>query len=367
MRPQRLFFTEVESVRGLGALFVLLGHAYSVILPSMEVAIQDQPDAAALIQKIVISFFNANAAVILFFAISGLVLGHALDLREGGSPLTRYAGFVWRRIFRIYPAHIVAALGMALVLVWLYRHTITWTFLLQNIVLTKTEINPLTWTIKVELIAGLIFPLLYVLSRRRMAVVDGLVFVLFLAAAAYFFRLNTYNSFFAAWLCAFYGGLLVTSRGEGFTHFVLSRGLSVDAALGLAYVLLAAPGAFVFAHPIGIAISEACFACVFLSFLVWGPKGRVAAFLSVPFLRWNGRISYSFYLWTLPVSAIVSRFLYAALPAPFPAEHVYVFFLAWLSATACGAWAIGHLSFTWIEKPFIRLGSVMASRLRIGG
>ena len=58
-------------------------------------------------------FTYGETAVIVFFVISGVVIGRSLDKKKVTSPAS-YVGFLARRFFRLYPAEIVAVCGILL-------------------------------------------------------------------------------------------------------------------------------------------------------------------------------------------------------------------------------------------------------------
>jgi peptidoglycan/LPS O-acetylase OafA/YrhL len=93
----------LTSVRGIAAWFVVLYHVRLAAAPTLG------PDLVAI-------FARGYLAVDFFFMLSGFViwLNYAGRLREGG--LSSAPAFLWRRMARVYPLHIVILIG-ALVLV----------------------------------------------------------------------------------------------------------------------------------------------------------------------------------------------------------------------------------------------------------
>src|ERR1041385_4685397 len=103
----RDFFTSLESVRGVAALAVLLIHSCVWLggdngsLLSRTVWQLDTTDELA--RRIILAVFNGNAAVSLFFVLSGFVL--ALSLGRDGRDLPAKAGaFTARRFLRPHQA-----------------------------------------------------------------------------------------------------------------------------------------------------------------------------------------------------------------------------------------------------------------------
>jgi peptidoglycan/LPS O-acetylase OafA/YrhL len=88
------FLIELQSLRGLAACTVLMGHATQMY---------DQPHATIYVS----SFFNGRGAVVLFFVLSGFVLTRSLR----NDPFTSRSimRFYVRRLMRLYPAIWVAS------------------------------------------------------------------------------------------------------------------------------------------------------------------------------------------------------------------------------------------------------------------
>ena len=109
------FLSRVESVRGLAALSVAFGHTLNYVLVNdgSGGGLLDQTSLRGAAVKFITGLFNGETAVIVFFVISGVVIGRSLDARRGGeSAVAGLMPFMIRRVLRLYPAHIVAVLGI---------------------------------------------------------------------------------------------------------------------------------------------------------------------------------------------------------------------------------------------------------------
>lgn len=134
-----------------------------------------------LIIELTIVLYNGHAALMIFFVISGYVLGLSLD-KGRGKPAV-YSRFYFRRILRIYPAHVVAIgfIAGALSLIdraavfpaasQLYRAMFAQPFSafdgLTNVLLLSVTMNGIAWTLALEMAVSVAFPLLYLASRHR--------------------------------------------------------------------------------------------------------------------------------------------------------------------------------------------------------
>jgi len=108
------------------------------------------------------------------------------------------------------------------------------------------------------------------------------------------------------------------------------------------------PGGLVTGRPVSLVVLEivGCFAV--LSLLVHRPDGKIARALEGRALRWNGKVSYSFYLWHFPVVVV------AAYAATIMFVHTPFYNVSYFAACAVSlpaAWLIAWASYTWIECP----------------
>ena len=103
-RAQTLDFDwRLQSLRGLAALAVALGHSFTV-LPHGQPAIFGANFTLDRVPAALFSLvFQANSAVIFFYVLSGYVL--FLSLRRSGQSLSlrNSAAFVAKRAGRLYP------------------------------------------------------------------------------------------------------------------------------------------------------------------------------------------------------------------------------------------------------------------------
>ena len=90
-------YTELDGLRGLAAFSVFLSHAIGLLYETNAIkALQSSPFRI---------FWDGAAAVDLFFVLSGLVLALPY-VTDGKNP--PYVQFCIRRMFRLYPAFLVA-------------------------------------------------------------------------------------------------------------------------------------------------------------------------------------------------------------------------------------------------------------------
>src|SRR6266481_367997 len=91
----------LESLRGLAALIVAINHGQSAMI---------EPDGAPKAFDWIIYHLNPGSAVVIFFVLSGYVLGASL------SSDTNYISYAVRRALRIIPAFAFSVLFAAIAL-----------------------------------------------------------------------------------------------------------------------------------------------------------------------------------------------------------------------------------------------------------
>ena len=332
----------LQSLRGIAALVVLLHHASFVFATTPGVRYASEV------------LFNAHAAVVVFFVLSGFVLGRSLVQAPIDAPAV--IRFWLRRGFRIYPAAWVACLGGLACLVLLAGyptpHESAWfagiypamllapADILANFAVAKTALVPPLWSVRIELLMSVLMPLLVVLVRGR-----GGIVVLAASAAA------------CLWL--------------GAVHPLLNYAF----AFALGAFVAARPGRFMpggaFAAVAVLALLffrridhgwdfEIAYEAVVPTFVETIAGGVVVAWLAggrrVPalLLSWPliglGDVSYSLYVLHFPILTALSKLpLFAAVSPDMAA-------LLLTALTVAATLPLALLSWRWIERPGIALG-----------
>lgn len=372
---RRAFLPQIELLRGLAALCVAFVHTVDVIVYAKQ-------GSSYPLLKVAVGALNGYAAVILFFVISGFVLGLSLDRQNQTTSLWTYGRFVLQRFFRIYPAHFACLVIFVLLIVPLaFRLPIAdmaeiqqrnpyeanWIigtifhvgrlFFLQNAALRYTTYNPVTWTLQVEVLAGLCVPFFFLLSRRRSWLLDAAVMAS-LVGVTFLWPIENQPGFFVFYLPAFYLGMLIATRGDALARLAC-RPLGANAALLASYAAMVLPMQWVKAGqlvPFWAVLVLSCAATSFLAIIVFRIT-VLTKFLEHPLLRWNGRVSFSFYLWHFLAAVTIAHFMYALIPFALLRGYVFVSFVVVLTATLSVAYAAAYLSYNWIERPFIVLGA----------
>jgi peptidoglycan/LPS O-acetylase OafA/YrhL len=304
----------LQSLRGLAALCVLAGHSALML------------DTTA--SRMAGAVFQPNAAVILFFVLSGYVLTLSLE-RDGD--LRRFA---IRRAFRILPVYWIGVLvGCLSYLIadhpsiegatqWFNgtivgsANAVQWANIWPNLVVWTTSMSGVLWSVQVEIFAAPLIPLMWHVSRRVPLAVD-LVIIVGLAILMKRLResLNTGEMsqlFFLAYLLCFYLGVSVQKL------LAIKSARSIVSSGRLMLIILAL---FLYVH-----IRAWQFGLDFWGYLVLSAfvsawiVAYVAArerkdFLAWRPLIWLGDVSYSFYAYGTPIMMGVGLATLLALPA----------------------------------------------------
>ena len=173
---ERNYLHQLTSLRGVACLVVLFGHAIQVFRYSQP----SRPASQAVVHDLMTYAFNAEAAVVLFFVLSGCVL--SLSLRKYKHMTGRIIGsFYVKRIFRIYPllwfSIVLAITSMVIArgpvtdgafVGWLSRNLQTPVSIRNTLASLSglfTRYNGPMWSLRVEVMYSVVFPLLFVLVR----------------------------------------------------------------------------------------------------------------------------------------------------------------------------------------------------------
>jgi peptidoglycan/LPS O-acetylase OafA/YrhL len=191
--------SRLQSMRGIAAITVLVGHCLLTFKNGRieDAAFHLKPDnlLLAALQLVI----HPNSAVIFFYVLSGLVLGESLRRSSSSaSRADRFLGFSIRRIFRLYPAMIPSILAAAIMLTMIVGNTIPGmtatmatamktTFdvasLIRNFLGIEYGINPLLWSVQVEIVMIAILPILIVISNRSSLALDLIVLAVLVAVS----------------------------------------------------------------------------------------------------------------------------------------------------------------------------------------
>ena len=192
------YFPELSSIRGIAAIVVLFGHAFDIIQRAPAVRPLSATHSIYAAFEFIAASLNGNAAVEMFFVLSGLVLSLSLD-RRSGAWTGWVSAFYIRRVYRIYPALWVSlivvigllpfeqiACGSGICTRWAttaFQQSYTSSQISRSFLGIFVRLNGPTWSLRVELFYSLLFPLIFLALRSPKAKLPSLLLFLLLAVA----------------------------------------------------------------------------------------------------------------------------------------------------------------------------------------
>ena len=362
-------YAYLDALRGIAALIVVFHHCL-LTFSSMETPDAVNLPVALLVYTPLRLLWVGQAAVIVFFVLSGFVLTVMLTRK----PPLSYMGFAVKRVARIYlPYVIVVSAGIALMSAFQARGIAglsnwfndSWThpvsqgllvdhaLMLGNVNYNFVD-NPI-WSLVHEMRYSLAFPLIVWIAKRfrPQYVLAGSLAISIAALAG--LRPLPGNQFLDSlqYLFVFVAGAVLALHREATQVWYRQRENRVRQLLpALALLLLAANGlprrhAVVEVLVVNV-IGTYLGAPLLLVCLVGARSGR--AFLEHPVLLFLGRISYSLYLSHL---LVLFSLLYGFEKIAPPAVVI------WFVPPA--AVAVAALLYRWVEKPAMALGETARS------
>jgi peptidoglycan/LPS O-acetylase OafA/YrhL len=324
IEPPEIRYEQLDGLRGLAAFVVFLFHALMIVPP-------ESPVLRVLTIPVLRPLWDGPGAVMLFFVLSGFVL--ALPY-TGKIPRKIEPGpFLIRRVARLYPAYwavIILALalrfivfnvhGLAGLSSWTAMHwslPVGWMSIARHLFMISPglqvdEIDPVIWSLIIEMKISIVFPLLVLIVSRTRRLSHALIALALSVALTTPLHFVTHSS--SSWSRAaimapmfLLGSYLAKYRSEAVSVLRKSRTLRVVMAVAGAIAY-----SFVWITPLhsqGFArFGNACGSGIFILLFLASPRleklgtGRLTRFL--------GKVSYSFYLVHLPILIALASLLY---------------------------------------------------------
>lgn len=358
------FLPQVESLRGLAAFAVLVEHSYLYTTGPAVGLFANQTDSYAILHWLIHIIFNGRASVVLFFVISGFVLGRQLASMQG-KPIAILSSYIVRRIFRIMPAMWVAVFIAYLVFLYL-RHApgTNMGLLFENLFFWNISLDIPLWSLGVEMGCSLIFPLLYLLHKYLSA---KLSVALVAPMAALIFLPPWSGTSALRFLVLFQIGLLVGNLGPVVVK-AIGRSWQMPLFIAMFAVYAISPQLWPFEnqyfnfyndHYYLLLEIPACF--YILSYVVSDNSRFLRGILTSKLALFLGRISFSLYvlhyiltdyLWPVYGQSPYFTFLW---------EHQFLFQTVFFFIVTSITIPVATLIHKFIEVPFNKIGK------RIGG
>ncbi len=356
--PEHRRLPFLEGLRGVAALYVVLGHICSMADPSQLTGVRSH--SPTWLRSVMSIFAYGHLAVAAFIVLSGFCLELSL-FGSGDGKIANYRKFFFRRARRILPPYYACLFFSVFVVWWLTRHQrgmpfdlylplnrenfLAHVFLIHNLSLDwMYKINGVLWSIAIEVQLYVLFPLL-VLSLNWFGRRWFIVLTTALAALAIATVPNA-SKLYPWYLTLFAVGMVSA-------HFAYRPHLKLGSIPGAALVLaavsfVASIWSCLHRQPLyvcdgfmGIAVAGLIYAGT-----VWPDE------LATKALSWRpivglGTFSYSLYLMHHPVEQVV----YLLRPASIHTEVAKFWYLiaVGLPLILLGTWAFSLV----FEKPFM--------------
>jgi peptidoglycan/LPS O-acetylase OafA/YrhL len=263
---------------------------------------------------------NGTACVTLFFVLSGTVLSMSLE-RNPIVNTSMLVAFYIKRMSRLYPLLIFAAIMAAMLIIFdpiaISSHETTWLTeqrqvkmaelpreLALNFIGIKSSLNSPAWSIKVEILGSLMFPLLFIISRSPKATLAAVVALVGLMIIPHDPRKFAYMSDFSL---PFLVGSYLVQGGRAWIDLLstVSRPVRIVIAVVSAACLLIPrrlldPATLV---PSDIVIIEVAAAFALVAALLAAPQTDE---VGTKYGRFLGDLSFGIYLLHVPLMTMLS-------------------------------------------------------------
>ncbi len=265
---------DLDGLRGVAALLVALGHCFlqvtSVTLWTSTIANFPAMPASQIVARLVSTFFPSDAAVMVFFVMSGHVLWESF--RKKNMQFVRdLPDYVTARTYRLLPVTIAALLPVS----WLTGAS--GRDLVENMFLFRHDINTVLWSLQVEAVASAVLFVLWGITKGR---VWKMLIALLLAIA-----------------------LLPSSRGNSYVvfmpAFILGAGITAIPpwVWRNTYLLFAGLAVLLWSNVfLGHGGIDRCLEIGGAAMVVGAVSQHRLPFLHRPVCLFLGRVSYPFYL-----------------------------------------------------------------------
>ena len=312
-------FRELDGIRGIAAMMVVIFHATNTVF-SIPAA-----TGLGMVAMAIMGVCNGAIAVDLFFIMSGFFL---IQMLESGHQ-AGFWRFYQRRLGRLVPPAVVAVtalylyslLGLNLApehakfaaqqySVYQARNAhVSWQELLLELLLLRCNLDPIIWTLRVELTISLLYPAIVWLhwaNPRRFS--RAMLLAAFLGCAILLNAHQQHGAEVFHHLYMFYAGTLARDMGPeiqrlpGWMPVLLAiagcLGMVATGELMVTSIVGTMPGKYVanIAHPLLFDLLITASGTVLIAMMAYGIMPRARALMLAPLVQFLGRISFSVYL-----------------------------------------------------------------------
>lgn len=367
--------TKLDGLRGLLSLIVALNHSFLVVAIPVYANVWGQNylvfhNLQAKIQQLLMLVGNGGAAVTMFFLLSGLVLGQSMSRVEISAK--GLIAFYAKRILRLYPVYFVVILITAIYMkagfnyqvfpqastwyLWWMNFQMTFREFMYNLFFIHVYLGGVTWTLRVILIASLIFPYFYLITKKTGRFMDLAITLVLILGSFTVFNIDGFRDF--RYLYVFFLGLTLPKFKNFFSN-IPSRLITFMLPFGI-FILLAIR--YATEEYVG-GLAESLISWVFLGAIVYSEKTGIFDLLNSKILLFFGKISYSLYLVHFSILYILARIMFQLLPGlPYTDHylliHLVLFVLSLTIATLVSIFVYHH-----IELSSSKMGNLLSRKI----
>ncbi len=317
------------------------------------------------ITRFLLLFLNGGAAVTVFFVLSGYVLGLSLD--KHSVTFGRTIAFYFKRIFRLYPAHIVTMAGIVISICFFhdymlfeagsgwyaewYRFDLDASTIVNNLTLKENYLNHIAWSLQVEIAGSLFLPFAYLLSRKTGIVVNLAILGLLVALSA---KVSNLYLFF---LYVFYAGLMLPLIYKALKDSLAGSSGTVLLLFGTAMVC-GARTIVGLGNMFGFILIETFGSVLIIGYLL-NPENSGSwfnRFLARDVINRLGRYSYSFYLLHFIILYWIAYLLFHVVSADILSSVPLLFGVGMAAVSIPVTFWLSGKMYHHVEVPMMRLG-----------
>ena len=309
---------------------------------------------------------NGGMGVTLFFILSGFVLKRSLDQNRSRF-LYGNAVFLWKRFLRIWPAMFVSVTFCAVWANCFYTpspspivsidYKIIWaapielTQWVKDLLFMGNRSNLVTWTLQVEMVAAL-FMLSFVRIKQKS---ETLLFLVLIVWLLYFFYFPMYSHAKVGFSFIFILGMYVGDIAE-----IMSKHMNTKQTKAVFFISFFLCGIVNYIIPGDHKVVWFLMAIIAMiniaSLVALHKKDKCGiGLLNTRLFKYMGKVSFSFYLWHLPVLLIIATLAFNYLPSELIKDHPNLFGLILFVLSTLATLPVSHLSYQHIEARFLAL------------
>ena len=346
------FLGRVESMRGIAALTVVGFHVSNQFSAGPAFGWFD-----GFAFRILTALLNGFGAVVIFFVLSGFVLARSLDADRDPTRFFR------NRLFRLFPAAIFTV-TLLTALHWQFgiyvgeEASFDAANVILNLLMIKSDINPIMWSMTVECVATPLILLSVWLFRKHGERPLWILIAVLLSLSPfgqYSYLLGGYTTLGP--LYAFVVGVLIHFRGARIASLIgpKLRTASIIAIIVFCFCGTRTQSALV-------VMLECLSAATLVVLIAYRPTAGLFAPLDFQLSRFYGKISYSFYLLHLLGISFGARVL-ALLDFPLSALPIFASTILLTLVSILITTPAAYLSWRFVEVPAINFAKHIWPRL----